>query len=169
MATGDSGRDPGGIGLDWESVRGGAMKSSVPVVIVASASHYERLRTEYELEKTGRSVCCVTDTMAAESLVSENGGTSILVIDSGLLEAAHDAQWRELRGRHPELAAVVRCLVPRHEIQRADRNTLLVHPSNIPGICAALDLLDRYRLRELPKILEACWSARLASSYSSST
>ena len=31
-----------------------------------------------------------------------------------------------------------------------NRNTLRVHPSNRAGICDALDLLDSYRLGEMP-------------------
>jgi hypothetical protein len=77
------------------------------------------------------------------------GRASILVIDSGLLEAPHDAQWRELRSRHPELAAVVCCPTSRTHVQRTNRNTFVVHPSNRAGICDALDLLDSYRVGEM--------------------
>jgi hypothetical protein len=69
-----------------------------------------------------------------------------LVIDSGLLEARRDAQWRGLRMRHPTLAAVVRCPISRDEIQRTDHNTLRVHEDDGAAICDALDLLDSYRL-----------------------
>jgi hypothetical protein len=126
------------------------MTSGVPVILIASASSNERRCVEREIEKTGRSVCSVTDAADAERVCAENGGASILVIDSDMLEAPRHAQWRKLRSRHPELAAVVRCHVSRNEIQRRDRNTLLVHPSNGAGICDALDLLDSYRLGGTP-------------------
>jgi hypothetical protein len=71
------------------------------------------------------------------------------VIDSARLEAPRDRQWRKLRRRHPELAADVRCLVSRNEIQPTGCNTLRMHQSNGAGICDALDLLDSYRLGEM--------------------
>jgi len=128
------------------------MTSGVPVILIASASSHERSSVERALEKTGRSVCCVRDTEEAERVCAENGGASILVIDSGLLEAPRDAQWRDLRTRHPALAAVVRCPISRAEIQRTDHNTLRVPQSNGngAGICDALDLLDSYRLGKKP-------------------
>ncbi len=125
------------------------MSSDRRAILIANRSPSERLLLELELEKTGRSVHSVGDTLAAERVCTRNGGASILVIDSGLLEAAHDAQWRELRGRHPELAAVVCCPTSLRHVQRTNRNTLRVHPSNRAGIRDALDLLDSYCLREM--------------------
>lgn len=124
------------------------MTSGVPAILIASRSPFERLLIGREIEKAGRSVYPVQNTLAAEWVCSKNGGVSILVIDSELLEAPDDAQWRELRSRHPELAAVVCCPSSRTHIQRTNRNTLLVHPSNRAGIRDALDLLESYRLRE---------------------
>jgi hypothetical protein len=126
------------------------MTSGVPVILIASASSHERFSVERALEKTGRSVCFVRDTAEAERVCAENGGASILVIDSALLEAPGDAQWRDLRTRHPALAAVVRCPISRDEIQRTDHNTLRVDQSNGAGICDALDLLDSYHLGGVP-------------------
>jgi DNA-binding response OmpR family regulator len=125
------------------------MPSGVPVILIASASSYERNRLERALEESGRRVCAVTDADEAEGVCAKNGGASILVIDSGLLEEPRDTQWRDLRNRRSELSAVVRCLVSRDEILRADRNTLLVYPSNTERICDALDLLDRCRAGEI--------------------
>jgi hypothetical protein len=124
---------------------GDVMTSGVQMVLIANASSYERHCVERALEKTGRSVCSVADPAQAERVCAENGGASILVIDSGLLEA-RNAQWRKLRRRHPDLGAVVCCPISQNEIQRTDHNTLRVHPSNRAGIRDALDLLDSYRL-----------------------
>lgn len=147
------------------------MTSGVPVILIASTSSHERLSVERALAKTGRSVCFVRDTAEAERVCAENGGASILVIDSGLLEAPRDTQWRELRTRHPALAAVVRCPISRDEIQRTDHNTLRVPQSNGAGICDALDLLDSYRLGEMPArwtkhvtVSGRTWRARAAPS-----
>jgi hypothetical protein len=118
--------------------------------LIASASSNDRRSVERALENTGRDLFSVADTAEAERVCAEHGGASVLVIDSALLEARPGVEWRKLRGRHPELAAVVCCLVSRNEIQRRDRNTLLVHPSNGAGICDALDLLDSYRLGGMP-------------------
>src|SRR5688572_20123104 len=89
--------------------RGPVMTSGVPVILIASASSYGRHCVERALQKTGRRVCSVADTAEAERVCAEDGGASILVIDSGLLEAPHNAQWRKLRRRHPTLGAVVCC------------------------------------------------------------
>ena len=124
------------------------MSFGFPVVVVATASPYEQLFVERALEKTGRILCSVKYAAAAELVCAECGGAPILVIDAGLLESHRTAEWRELRGRHPELAVVVRSLVSRNEIQQADHNTLLVHPSNGDGLCEALDLLDSYGVTE---------------------
>lgn len=127
------------------------MISGVPVILIASASSYERHCVERALQKTGRSVSSVADTAEAERVCAENGGASILVIDSGLLEAPRDAQWRKLRRRHPDIGAVVCCPIsPQNEIQRTDHNTLRVHPNNGVGICDALDLLESYRIGKAP-------------------
>ncbi len=126
------------------------MVSGVPVILIASASSYERHCVERALEKTGRSVCSVADTAEAERVCAENGGASILVINSGLLEARRNPQWRKLRRRHPDLGAVVCCPMSQNEIQRTDHNTLRVNPNNRSGICDALDLLDSYRLGKSP-------------------
>ena len=121
------------------------MTSGVAMILIAGRPSFERLCTERLLE-AGRSVRCVADTGEAERVCAENGGASVLVIDSTVLEAPRDPQWRELRSRHPELAAVVCCPLSRNEIQRTDRNTLLVNPINGLGIRDALDLLDSYHL-----------------------
>jgi hypothetical protein len=134
------------------------MTSGVPVILIASASSYERHCVERALQKTGRRVCSVADTAEAERVCAENGGASILVIDFGLLEAPRNAQWRKLRRRHPDLGAVVCCPISQYEIQRTDCNTLRVHPSNGAGICDALDLLDSYRLGKAP----AAWTKHVS-------
>ena len=144
------------------------MTIAVSVILIASASSDEELGVERALARTGRRVRCVRDTAEAERVCAENGGASILVIDSVLLEAPRDAQWRDLRTRHPALAAVVRCPISRDEIQRTDHNTLRVHQSNGAGngsgngsgICDAVDLLDSYRLGGMP----AAWTKHVTIS-----
>jgi len=126
------------------------MTIAVSVILIASASSDEQLGVERALARTGRRVRCGRDTAEAERVCAENGGASILVIDSALLEAPRDAGWRDLRTRHPALAAVVRCPISRDEIQRTDHNTLRVHRSNGARISDALDLLDSYRLGGIP-------------------
>ena len=139
-------------------VRGRVMTSGVPVILIASASSYGRHCVERALQKTGRRVCSVADTAEAERVCTEDGGASILVIDSGLLEAPRNAQWRKLRRRHPDLGAVVCCSISQNEIQRTDCNTLRVNPSNGAGLCDALDLLDSYRLGKAP----AAWTKHVS-------
>ena len=134
------------------------MTIAVSVILIASASSDEELGVERALATTGRRVRCIRDTAEAERVCAENGGASILVIDSVLLEAPRDAGWRDLRTRHPALSAIVRCPISRDEIQRTDHNTLRVHQSNGAGngagICDAVDLLDSYRLGGMP----AAWT-----------
>jgi hypothetical protein len=135
------------------------MTISDSVILIASASSDEQLRVERALARTGRRIRSIRDTAEAERVYAESGA-SILVIDSGLLEAPRDAQWRDLRMRHPTLAAVVRCPISRNEIQRTDHNTLRVHEDNGAGICDALDLLDSYRLGKMP----ASWTKHVTVS-----
>ena len=145
------------VSLPWNGHRrtgGRVMTSGVSAILIASASSYGQHCVERALQKTGRRVCSVADTAEAERVCAENGGASILVIDSGLLEAPRNAQWRKLRRRHPDLGTVVCCPISQNEIQRTDCNTLRVHPSNGAGICDALDLLDSYRLGKAP----AAWT-----------
>ena len=113
-----------------------------PVILIASASAYERHRLGLALEKTGWKLCEVKDVNEATRTVAANGGSPILVIDSGLLEAPGNPQWRRLRSLHPQLSAVVRSLIPCGGILRTDPRTCLVRPDDVDGLCEAIDVLN---------------------------
>jgi len=117
------------------------MSACESVILIARASSE---RFQRPLARTPGRVCLVQDTVEAERVCLENRGAAILVIHAFLLEAPRDARWRELRTRHPELAAIACCPGSPNEIQRTDRNTLRVHPGNGTAIFAALELLDSY-------------------------
>jgi hypothetical protein len=118
------------------------MDRTSPVVLIASVSLYERRIVESMLKKTGFTTLAVDDAEDAARELSANGAAGVLVIDSGLLEAAHDAQWREVRVLHPKLGAAVRCLISRAKgSQRRNGNTLLVHPDDAEGLRQAVRAL----------------------------
>ncbi|HXK22769.1 MAG TPA: hypothetical protein VMS55_08860 [Myxococcota bacterium] len=115
-----------------------------PLVLIACVSAYEHRAVESSLKKTGFTTVAVDDAKEAAKEFSANGASGVLVIDSGLLEAAHDSQWRQLRTLHPALGAVVRCLIPRARGgRRTDGNTLLVHPDDDQGLREAICVLAR--------------------------
>jgi len=105
------------------------MHRDLPLVLIAGVSLHERRIVQSILKTTGLTTVIVDDAEdAARELSAESG---VLVIDSGLLVAVHDSQWREFRNRHPGLGAVIRCLIPRAQgVQRADANTLRIHPDD---------------------------------------
>jgi len=117
------------------------MQAEVSVVLIASASPYERQRLGRALEKTGWKLREVKDVNEAIPSCAADGGSGVLVIDSGLLEAPH-SQWRTLRSLHPWLSAVVRCLIPRGAVLRIDPRTCLVHPEDVDGVREAIGLLN---------------------------
>jgi hypothetical protein len=117
------------------------MRPRTPLVLVASVSAYERHRLELVLKRTGSTLCAVADAAEARRAHDGHDGVCVLVIDSGLLEMDHDPQWRELRSRHPELGAVVRCLFAGGGIRRRDGNTLLVHPDDEEAAREAIRVL----------------------------
>ena len=119
------------------------MAACEPVILIARASR-ERPRAQRTRERTLGRVRLVEDTAEAERVCLENRGPAILVIHSRFLEAPHDPRWRELRTRHPELAAIVCCPGSPDQIQRIDRNTLRVRPGNGTALFAALELLGGY-------------------------
>lgn len=118
------------------------MSTKTPMVLIASVSAYERHRLELALKRTGWTLCVTPTAEEASRAYAAHDGSSVLVIDSGLLEMAHDPQWRVLRSDLPELGAVVRCLIPGGGIQRSNGNTFLVHPDDGDAICHAIRLLD---------------------------
>jgi len=118
------------------------MHQDPPLILIASVSLHERRIVESTLKKTGLATVAVDDAEDAGRELSANGASGVLVIDSGLLEAAHDSQWRQLRTRYPGLGAVVRCLIPRAKrVQRTDGNTLLIHPDDDEGLREAVGVL----------------------------
>jgi hypothetical protein len=121
------------------------MNAETPAILIASVSAYEQHRLGLTLEKTGWNVRVVEDAKEAAKACADHNGASILVIDSGLLEMAHDPQWRILRSGHPQLGAVVRCLVPRGGLRRANGSTFLVHPDDHDGLRRAVDAFGAAR------------------------
>jgi hypothetical protein len=118
------------------------MHRDPPLVLIAGVSLHERRIVQATLEKTGFTAVVVDVAEDAARELSANGASGVLVIDSGLLQAAHDSQWRELRTRNPGLGAVVRCLVPRaNASRRTNGSTLLVHPDDDEGLRQAVGLL----------------------------
>jgi hypothetical protein len=113
------------------------------VILIASASAYERWRLRVEL---GRTLAVVEDVSSAEEAVqlcASNGAATILVIDQGLLAETASPEWRGLRERYPKVGAVVRSLIAREEgIVRVDPFTILVHPDDGDGLQEALRLLQ---------------------------
>jgi hypothetical protein len=119
-----------------------------PIILIASVSLHERRRVEAMLKATGFTTVGVGDAREAERELEAMEGTALLVIDAGLLEATHDAQWRDLRLRRPELGAVVRRVVPdQKSVQRWDSHTLVVPPGEAEGLQSAVDLLAAAALR----------------------
>lgn len=118
------------------------MKTDAPVILIASASSYERHRLELALKTTGWTLCEVKSADEVTRVRAADGGAAILVIDSGVLESHRDPQWRTLRSRDPQLSAVVRCLVPRGAMLRADPRTCLVHPDDFDNLCEAVTVLS---------------------------
>jgi hypothetical protein len=117
--------------------------SDSPLVLIASASPHERRVVGSSLKETGFTILAVDDAEdAGREVVSANGFSCVLVIDSGLLEVCHDSQWRDFRVRHPGLGTVLRCLIPRDSgIQRTESRTFVVHPGDLDGMQQAVRVL----------------------------
>jgi hypothetical protein len=118
------------------------MHREPPLVLIAGVSLHERRIVELTLKKTRFTTVAVDDAEDAARELAAKGAWGVLVIDSGLLDAAHDPQRRQLRMRHPGLGAAVRCLIPWAKgSQRTDGNTLLVHPDDAEGLREAVGAL----------------------------
>lgn len=112
------------------------------VVLVASGSLMERQIAGSSLGEAG---CATRDVASAEVAAKEvaaRGRSCVLMIDSGLLEASHDPQWRLFRAQHPELGVIVRCLIPGIPGHlRDDARTFLVSPRDFDGVRQAVHAL----------------------------
>jgi hypothetical protein len=112
---------------------------ATPVVLIASVSRHESRSVEGALSESGWTLLRVD--AAGDAIREIDGGrrNTVLVIDAGLLETAHDPQWRVLRARHPELRTIVRCLTPRtRSLESADERTLRVHPDDLLAMREAI-------------------------------
>ena len=120
------------------------MNRACPLVLIAGVSPHERRSVESSLSETGYTTRAVNDAEHAATEFVANGTSCVLVIDSGLLEADHDPQWRSLRADHPRLGAVVRCLVPGANGRRYEEDrTVFVHPDDQQAMQRAVRVLCR--------------------------
>jgi hypothetical protein len=127
-----------------------AMEAERTLVLIAGVSAHERRAVESTLESSGFGTVLVNDARHAEKELAVNG-SCVLVIDSGLLQAPHDGQWRNLRSRHPQLGTVVRRLIARaNTCLPVDDATLLVHPDDDVGLRQAIRVLVAARHRQDP-------------------
>lgn len=118
------------------------MVDGTPLVLIASVSPDEGRLLERGLKKTGWDLLRVEDAEDASRQLDGSDGRPALVIDAGLLQMAHDSQWRDLRSRHPTLATVVRCLVPRRPKPGGGLcGAVEVSPDDLQGICEAIRTL----------------------------
>lgn len=109
------------------------------LVLAASVAVGDRRWVERTVKDGGYEVRGVVGAEEADEQIDGNARRCVLVIDSGLLEMAHDGVWRELRTRHPELRVVVRCLIAREPgLQRMEAHTFLVHPDSADGLLEAV-------------------------------
>jgi hypothetical protein len=112
------------------------------MILIASASAYERRRLRRELAETSWLLEDVNSADEAARFFGD-GKTLILLIDGGLLLETASPEWRRLRERYPKIGAVVRSLAPRGSgIIRDDPFTILVDPGNRDGLREALLLFQ---------------------------
>ncbi|MDH3685608.1 MAG: hypothetical protein OEP95_05250 [Myxococcales bacterium] len=118
------------------------MRDQPPLVLTASVSHGERRSLESTFKDAGLEAHGVDRANDADGEIAGHDGPSVLVIDSGLLEMPHDAQWRDLRKRHADLGAVVRCLVRGNPgAERTNERTFHVHPDHLEELISAIRTL----------------------------
>ena len=122
--------------------QGARLSELPPVILIASASAYERRRIRGKVAPTGWLVQDVSSAEEAARFCDGNRKAVILLIDGGLLAQTASPEWRAMRERYPEVGAVVRSLIPRGGgILRPDPFTILVHPEDSEGLQEALRLL----------------------------
>jgi hypothetical protein len=111
------------------------------LVLAASVSVADRRWVERTVKDGGYEVRGVGGADEADEQIDGRAAARcVLVIDSGLLEMAHDGAWRDLRTRHPGLRVVVRCLIAREPgLQRMEAHTVLVHPDSAHRLLEAVD------------------------------
>lgn len=116
-----------------------------PVVLIASVSRDDGWRLERALKSEGWTLLRVDDAEeAAQQLDRGDGRGGVLLIDAGLLEMTHDAQWRLLRARRPDLGTVVRCLISGSgPLACRDGRTFQVDPDDVEAMCHAVRHLCR--------------------------
>lgn len=116
-------------------------------VLIAAVSAQDGQQLEVALERAGWDVVRVSAANEAACEFERPDRSAVLLIDAGLLQMAHDAQWRALRGRYPELGTVVRCLGRTIDLaQAADDGIRTVQPDDLPGISEAIRRFGwRYR------------------------
>jgi len=119
------------------------MKS--PMIVVATVSTYEVRLLEPTLKLTGLDVTFVHTACEAEALLTDPGLFCVLVVDSGLLEAPSDPEWRELRERHPGVGMLVRSLVREPANRPGDAWACEVHPDDRRGLLRAIRTFCRLR------------------------
>lgn len=137
-------RAPSDLASSSASVIAAARAEERPLVLTAIVCEDDRRRLERVLRGSGLEVRGMQDAGEAAEAVADHDGPSILVIDAGLLHMSHDAQWRDLRSRHPDLGAVVRQLV--REPTRpgwSGSRTALVHPDHDESLVEAVRTIGR--------------------------
>lgn len=121
------------------------MQKGTPLVLIASVSPSDGQALEVAFKELGWDRVLVHDAADAADQIDDRGRPAVLVIDSGLLEMAHDPQWRMLRVNNPELGTVVRCLVSCRGRDaapvRSDEATFHAHPDDLEGLCHAVRTL----------------------------
>jgi DNA-binding NtrC family response regulator len=120
------------------------MTLTSPTVLIASVSARDSTSLSALLGRTGFATQTVREAREVADGLEANSVPHVLVIDSGMLDSPHDAQWRDLRARHPALGVVVRCLVPRAKRSlRHDGRTVRVHPDDEDGVKRAIRTLAK--------------------------
>lgn len=125
------------------------MGHDTAVILIASVSSADAWDLGLALKPTGATVLRVEGADEAARCLDgrERAGLVVLVIDAGLLEMAHDPQWRIFRKRHPALRTIVRRLLSRPRSHpKAELPTVDIHPDDMEGLREAVGLPQEVRL-----------------------
>lgn len=124
------------------------MSRELPVVLTASVSNGDCERFASTLSEAGFVVRSVDSAAAVNDQLTGCPGSCVLVIDSGLLEMSHDAQWRRLRSSNPDLGTVVHSLIDSNGGTSIKKGrTILVHPDHPERLLKAVQSLAATELR----------------------